>query len=222
MVRSSGFAVVILLALWSGGCGNLKYQALKGTTIDNPPTSPVNVYVRQFHVTSKAAVIELNAAVGGVDLESQAGRSVAVSEMARAGSGLMEISRPSRIEDLTRSILHELRKEKLRIFTDLEQVVDLQSSRVVSNPFRLVSSESEDAQLEISGEALIRSQRVERKFSQKTRTVEIWVRIKDLATGREVAGQPMKAGIRMVFNSKELEEALAVAVVTYLTQKTLF
>ena len=63
---------------------------------------------------------------------------------------------------------------------------------------------------------------MERKFSQKTRTVEIWVRIKDLATGREVAGQPMKAGIRMVFNSKELEEALAVAVVTYLTQKTLF
>ena len=33
---------------------------------------------------------------------------------------------------------------------------------------------------------------------------------------------PLKTGIRMVFNSKELEEAMAVAVMTYLTQKTLF
>ena len=45
--------------------------------------------------------------------------------------------------------------------------------------------------------------------------------IKDLETGKEITLPPMTAGISMTFNSKELEEAIAVFISTLLTQKTL-
>jgi hypothetical protein len=66
------------------------------------------------------------------------------------------------------------------------------------------------------------SQRVEQRFSQNSSSVEIRIKIKDLATGLYTDVLPVKAGINMTFNSKELEEAIAVFISTVLTQKTLF
>ena len=44
-------------ALFAGGCGNLKYQSLKDTSVPNPPTAPIKVFVQQFPVSSKAGVV---------------------------------------------------------------------------------------------------------------------------------------------------------------------
>ena len=119
-------------------------------------------------------------------------------------------------------MLRELRKEKVRVFFDLDRVTDLEEVRDISNPFELVASDSEDAALEISGKALIRSRRVSKQFTQKTDNVEIELIIKDLKTGKVLVKEPMKVGIHLTFNSVELEEAMAVAVVTHLTQRSPF
>ena len=65
------------------------------------------------------------------------------------------------------------------------------------------------------------NKRISKKFSPRTTDVQIEVTIRDLESGRVVEHDTMRFGIHMLFNSKELEEAMAIAVVTYLTQKTL-
>ena len=92
----------------------------------------------------------------------------------------------------------------------------------MNNPFTLVSVDSDEADLEISGTALITSQRVRKVFSPQTQRVQIEVSVRDIKTGKVSKKSPVDAGIVMTFNSRELEEALAVAVVTSLTQKLLF
>ena len=134
----------------------------------------------------------------------------------------MVISRNSRIEDLTRTLLRELRRDKLRIFAEFDRVRDLQNVREVANPFVLVPPEDDDAQLEISGSVLLLSKRVEQRFSQKSTSATVEVVITDLATGKQIRMPPVKAGINMTFNSKELEEAIAILISTVVTQKTLF
>ena len=134
----------------------------------------------------------------------------------------MVISRNSRIEDLTRTLLRELRRDKLRIFAEFDRVRDLQNVREVENPFVLVPPEDDDAQLEISGSVLLLSKRVEQRFSQKSTSATVEVVITDLATGKQIRMPPVKAGINMTFNSKELEEAIAILISTVVTQKTLF
>jgi hypothetical protein len=120
-------------------------------------------------------------------------------------------------------VLRELRKEKLRIFSQMDRVeqLDKDSVREVTNPFVLVADNTE-ADLEISGSARITSQRVRKVFSQNTQNVQVQVEVKDLKTGQISKKTPIDAGIVMIFNSRELEEALAIAVVTSLTQKLLF
>lgn len=200
------------------GCGNLKYMALKGTSIENPPTEPIKMYVKGFPVTSKANVVDPNAALG--DSEYSPGRSI--NSLAEVGNAIMVISRPSRIEDLTRSLLRELRPDQLRIFTEFDRVTDLANVREMPNPFELVPPEDDAAQLEISGSVYLLSQRVEQRFSQRSTSARVELVIKDLETGKEITLPPMTAGISMTFNSKELEEAIAVFISTLLTQKTLF
>ena len=145
------------------------------------------------------------------------------NSLASEGSKLVQISRPSRIEDLSGAVLRELRKDKVRIFsqTDRVKTLDEDSVRQVDNPFELVS-EGTEADLEISGSALITSQRVRKVFSQLTQGVQVEVEVKDLKTGNTSKKSPINAGVIMTFNSRELEEALAIAVVTSLTQKLLF
>ena len=82
--------------------------------------------------------------------------------------------------------------------------------------------EDDDAQLEISGSVLLLSKRVEQRFSQKSTSATVEVVITDLATGKQIRMPPVKAGINMTFNSKELEEAIAILISTVVTQKTLF
>ena len=200
------------------GCGNLKFLALKGTELENPPSMPIKVYVKEFPVTSKANVVDPNAALGDSDVVG--GRSI--NALAEAGNAIMVISRNSRIEDLTRTLLRELRRDKLRIFTELDRVRDLQNVREIANPFVLVPPEDDDAQLEISGSVLLLSKRVEQRFSQKSTSATVEVVITDLATGKQIRMPPVKAGINMTFNSKELEEAIAILISTVVTQKTLF
>ena len=118
--------------------------------------------------------------------------------------------------------MRELRRERVRVLVALDKVESLEDVRLVDNPYELVPAGSAEAHLEITGRALLRSQRVEKKFSRKTDKVEVEVEIKDLKSGKSLKRQPLQVGIEMVFNSKELEEAMAVAVVTYLTQKILF
>jgi hypothetical protein len=215
---------VLLLAgllVCLSGCGNLKYQSLKDTSVANPPTAPVKVYIQEFPVTSKAGVVPPSVTVTDTDFNNQvSGRPI--SGLAGVGNAIVTITRTSRIEDLTRTVLRELRGEQVRTYMDWDKVTDLETVRALDNPFLLVPTEAEDADLEISGSALIRSQRVEKKFSQKTTGVEIEVVIKDLKTGKVMTLPTMVTGIQMLFNSKELEEAMAVAVVTSLMQKTLF
>jgi hypothetical protein len=201
------------------GCGNLKYVALKGTELPNPPTERVRVYVKQFPVTSKANVIDPNAMSGG---DQYQGGGSSTNSLADVGNAIMVISRSTRIEDLTRSLLRELRSSELRFLSEYERVKDLTKVRSMSNPFELVAPEDKRAQLEISGEVILMSQRVEQRFSQNSSSVEVRIKIKDLSTGRETDILPVKAGIHMTFNSKELEEAIAVFISTVLTQKTLF
>ena len=134
----------------------------------------------------------------------------------------MVISRNSRIEDLTRTLLRELRRDKLRVFSELDRVRDLQNVREIANPFILVPPEDDDAQLEISGSVLLLSKRVEQRFSQKSTSATVEVVITDLGTGKQTRMPPVKSGIKMTFNSKELEEAIAILITTVVTQKTLF
>tara|TARA_A100001037_G_scaffold98576_1_gene90009 strand:+ start:1100 stop:1717 length:618 start_codon:yes stop_codon:yes gene_type:complete len=205
-----------MLAL--AGCGNLKYLALKGTQVDNPPLAPVKVYVKEFPVTSKANVVDPNAALG--DSDYGGGRSI--NALAEAGNAIMVISRSTRIEDLTRSLLREMRRDKLRVLTDLDRVSDLQNIREVENPFVLVPPEDDEAQLAISGSVLLLSKRVEQRFSQKSTSAAVEMVITDVATGKKISIPAVKAGINMNFNSKELEEAIAILITTTLAQKTLF
>ncbi len=86
----------------------------------------------------------------------------------------------------------------------------------------LVPPEDEDAQLEISGSIYLLSQRVEQRFSQNSTSVLLDLVVKDVKSGTEIRLPAVKAGISMVFNSKELEEAIAIFISTVLTQKTLF
>ena len=200
------------------GCGNLKLLALKGTELENPPSMPIKMYVKEFPVTSKANVVDPNAALGDSDVGG--GRSI--NALAEAGNAIMVISRNSRIEDLTRTLLRELRRDKLRIFAEFDRVRDLQNVREIANPFVLVPPEDDDAQVEISGSVLLLSKRVEQRFSQKSTSATVEVVITDLATGKQIRMPPVKAGINMTFNSKELEEAIAILISTVVTQKTLF
>jgi|TARA_B100000809_G_scaffold172627_1_gene169904 hypothetical protein len=200
------------------GCGNLKFLALKGTELENPPSAPIKLYVKEFPVTSKANVVDPNAALGDSDMGG--GRSI--NALAEAGNAIMVISRNSRIEDLTRSLLRELRRDKLRVFSELDRVRDLQNVREVANPFILVPPEDDDAQLEISGSVLLLSKRVEQRFSQKSTSATVKMVITDLGTGKQIRMPPVKSGINMTFNSKELEEAIAILITTVVTQKTLF
>ena len=208
----------MVLLVGSMAC-TLKYEALKDTSLPNPPSMPVKIYVKEFPVESKANVVDPRTA----NSASQSTQYV-TNALASQGNKLVQISRPSRIEDLSGALLRELRKDKVRIFTqtDRVEVLDEDSVRQVNNPFELVSADSDDADLEISGTALITSQRVRKVFSSQTQRVQVEVSVKDLKTGKVSTKSPVDAGIVMTFNSRELEEALAVAVVTSLTQKLLF
>jgi len=215
MVKYLGGALLVGLTACT-----LKYEALKDTSLPNPPSMPVKIYVKEFPVESKANVVDPRIA-NSVDSE---GTQYITNALASQGNKLLQISRPSRIEDLSGALLRELRKDKVRIFkqTDWVEVLDEDSVREVNNPFTLVSEDSDEADLEISGTALITSQRVRKVFSPQTQRVQVEVSVKDLKTGKVSTKSPVDAGIVMTFNSKELEEALAVAVVTSLTQKLLF
>ncbi len=217
-VRIAYLAAVSCSFLLAMGCSNLKLLALKGTSLENPPLQPVKIYVKEFPVTSKANVVDPNAALG--DNDYTGGRSI--NALAEVGNAIMVISRNSRIEDLTRSLLRELRRDKLRIFSEYDRVTDLKNIREIDNPFVLVSPEDEEAQLEISGSIYLLSQRVEQRFSQKSTSARLDLVIKDIKSGIEVRLPSTQAGISMAFNSKELEEAIAIFISTVLTQKTLF
>lgn len=216
--RNCFVAAFCCALIFTMGCGNLKMLALKGTSIENPPVQPVKIYIKGFPVTSKANVVDPNAALG--DNDYAGGRSI--NGLAEVGNAIMVISRSSRIEDLTRSALRELRRDKLRIFPEYDRVTDIDNVREIANPFVLVPPEDEEAQLEISGSVYLLSQRVEQRFSQKSTSVQLDLVVKDIKSGAEVRLPAAKAGISMVFNSKELEEAIAIFISTILTQKTLF
>ena len=214
MVKYLGVALLVGLMACT-----LKYEALKDTSLPNPPSMPVKIYVKEFPVESKANVVDPRTA----NSASQSTQYV-TNALASQGNKLVQISRPSRIEDLSGALLRELRKDKVRILTqtDRVEVLDGDSVRQVNNPFTLVSEDSDEADLEISGTALITSQRVRKVFSPQTQRVQVEVSVKDLKTGKVSTKSPVDAGIVMTFNSRELEEALAIAVVTSLTQKLLF
>ena len=209
----------VTLLVGSMAC-TLKYEALKDTSLPNPPSMPVKIYVKEFPVESKANVVDPRTA----NSASSQGTQYITNALASQGSKLVQITRPSRIEDLSGALLRELRKDKVRILTqtDRVEVLDEDSVRQVNNPFTLVLEDSDEADLEISGTALITSQRVRKVFSSQTQRVQVEVSVKDLKTGKVSTKSPVDAGIVMIFNSKELEEALAIAVVTSLTQKLLF
>jgi len=219
IARSAHLTIWLLSMVFVAGCGNLKFQSLKGSSVENPPLERVKVYIKEFPVTSKANVVDPNAALsdGGYG-----GGGSSINSLAEAGNAIMVISRPSRIEDLTRSLLRELRPDQLRTFTDYDRVTDLVNVRAIDNPFVLVPPEDEDAQLEISGSVYLLSQRVEQRFSQRSTSASIELVIKDVKTGNVLSLPSTKAGISMTFNSKELEEAIAIFISTLLTQKTLF
>lgn len=209
----------VALLVGSTAC-TLKYEALKDTSLPNPPSMPVKIYVKEFPVESKANVVDPRTA----NSAGSQGSQYMVNALASQGNKLVQITRPSRIEDLSGALLRELRKDKVRILTqtDRVEVLDGDSVRQVNNPFTLVSEDSDEADLEISGTALITSQRVRKVFSPQTQRVQVEVSVKDLKSGKVSTKSPVDAGIVMTFNSRELEEALAVAVVTSLTQKLLF
>ena len=209
----------VMLLVGSVAC-TLKYEALKDTSLPNPPTTPIKIYVKEFPVESKANVVDPRMATSATDQSTQ----YVTNALASHGNKLVQISRPSRIEDLSKALLHELRRDKVRILTqtDRVEVLDEDSVRQVDNPFTLVSADSDEADLEISGTALITSQRVRKVFSPQTQRVQVEVSVKDLKTGKVSKKNPVDAGIVMTFNSRELEEALAIAVMTSLTQKLLF
>ena len=219
LLKIIAIAVVALVG-WS--CGSLKYELLKGTSVPNPPTAPVKIYVTGFSVTSKANIVDPKAAVGsGAGGYSGANASSATNALASVGNYLAVISRPTRIEDLSGAIIRELRKPQVRVFNDLEMITGLEEIRLIDNPFELVAG-SEDADLEIDGDVMLMSERVSKKFSQKTTSIEVQVSTRDMVTGSMSDKKPLRAGIRMIFNSRELEEAMAVAAITAMTQKILF
>ena len=209
----------MVLLVGSTAC-TLKYEALKDTSVPNPPSVPVKIYVKEFPVESKANVVDPRTA----NSAGSQGSQYITNALASEGNRLVQITRPSRIEDLSGALLRELRKDKVRILTQTDriEVLDEDSVRQVNNPFALVSEDSDEADLEISGTALITSQRVRKVFSPQTQRVQVEVSVRDLKTGKVSTKSPVDAGIVMTFNSRELEEALAVAVVTSLTQKLLF
>ena len=213
--------IYLVLALLGGlSACTLKYEVLKETSLTNPPPGSIKIYIREFPVESKANVVDPRVANSAA---ASQGQQAVTNSLASEGSKLVQISRPSRIEDLSGAVLRELRKDKVRIFsqTDRVKTLDEDSVRQVDNPFELVS-EGTEADLEISGSALITSQRVRKVFSQLTQGVQVEVEVKDLKTGNTSKKSPINAGVIMTFNSRELEEALAIAVVTSLTQKLLF
>ena len=210
-------AIAAVLVLGLEAC-TLKYDVLRGTSVPNPPTAPIKIYIKEFQVVSKASVVDPAAAVGGA---AESGGHAGGGLAEKAGNKLIEISRPSRIEDLSGAIIRELRKNQIQVFSQLDLVKDLQTVRLVDNPFELVSSDV-DAQLEISGTAQINSQRIGKVFSQGTKNIEVAVVVKDLQSGNISKKSPLGVGVKMIFNSKELEEAMAIAVVTSLAQKILF
>ena len=214
MAKYLGMALLVGLTACT-----LKYEVLKGTSLPNPPSAPIKIFIKEFPVESKASVVDPRVAGSA----GSQGEQYVTNALASQGSKLVQISRPSRIEDLSGSVLRELRKEKLRIFSQTDRVeqLDRDSVREVANPFVLVADNTE-ADLEISGSARITSQRVRKVFSQNTKNVQVQVEVKDLKTGQISKKSPIDAGIVMIFNSRELEEALAIAVVTSLTQKLLF
>ncbi|HIG54871.1 MAG TPA: hypothetical protein EYQ18_13025 [Candidatus Handelsmanbacteria bacterium] len=214
MAKYLGMALLVGLTACT-----LKYELLKGTSLPNPPSAPIKIFIKEFPVVSKANVVDPRVA-GSANSQ---GEQYVTNALASQGSKLVQISRPSRIEDLSGSVLRELRKEKLRIFSQMDRVeqLDEDSVREVANPFVLVADNTE-ADLEISGSAKITSQRVRKVFSQNTQNVQVQVEVKDLKTGKMSKKSPINAGIVMTFNSRELEEALAITVVTSLTQKLLF
>jgi len=211
--------MLLLAALVLVGCGSLKYAMLKGTSLPNPPPARLKVYIKEFPVESKASVIERLASVTG---SGNAGGTSSINAMTEVGGGVMEIARPCNIEDLSGAVLYELSRDSVRVFTDMTKIQDLKSVRWVKNPFELVPLSSAEAQVEVSGTALIHSQRVSKKFSQEADWVRLDLTVKDLAGEKVVEREKMRIGLNLIFNSKELEQAMAVAVVTYLTQKTLF
>jgi hypothetical protein len=214
-------AILSLIAL--SGCLSQKYVALKGTSLLNPPTERIKIALGAFPVSSKASVVDPTASVssphdpGGGASTRSAGLSGLAGE-----SRDMEISRSSRIEDLAGAVLREFRRERVRIFVYWEHISDLEEVRELDNPYELVSAESGEAALVINGTALIRSRRISKQFTRKTDSVEIALTVTDVATGLEVAKDRLQLGVNLVFNSEELEEAMAVGVVTHLLQKTLF
>lgn len=208
-----------LLLVGATAC-TLKYESLKDTSLPNPPAMPVKIYVKEFPVESKANVVDPRSANSVADQGGQ----YSTNALASHGNKLLQITRPSRIEDLSGALLRELRKQRVRVFmqTDRVEVLDEDSVRQVNNPFALVAEDSDEADLEISGTAIITSQRVRKVFSPQTQRVQVEVAVKDLKTGKVSKKSPVDAGIVMTFNSRELEEALAIAVVTSLTQRLLF
>ena len=121
------------------------------------------------------------------------------------------------------SVLRELRKDDIStLVVGDEAITEIKDVQVVENPYILVSPEDPEAQLEISGNILIKSERVKKKFTLKTSSVVLELSIKDLATGKVVPMLPFSISLNMIFNSRELEEAITLAVVTSLTQKVLF
>jgi len=220
-MKRAHLGMMLLAAGLAAGCFTLKYELLKETSLANPPSTPIKIYIKEFPVVSKAAVIDPRAADAAA---SQGGQRYFTNELARTGSALTTISRPSRIEDLSGAVLRELRKDKVRVFSQLVliETLDEESVREIDNPFELVSMDSGEAQLEIVGAALISSQRVRKVFSQQTQSVEVEVEVKDLKTGKVSQKAVLNVGVVMTFNSRELEEAMAIAVVTSLTRKLLF
>ena len=214
--------MILLAAGLAAGCITLKYELLKETSLANPPGAPSKIYIREFPVDSKAAVGDPRAADAAA---TQGGQQYVTNELAStAGAALTTISRPSRIEDLSGAVLRELRKDKVRVFSQLVYIDELndETVREIDNPFVIVSMESAEAQLEIVGAALISSQRVRKVFSNQTKSVDVEVEVKDLRTGKVSKKSPSNVGVVMTFNSRELEEAMAIAVVTSLTRKLLF
>ena len=65
--------------------------------------------------------------------------------------------------------------------TDRIEVLDEDSVRQVNNPFKLVSEDADDADLEISGTALITSQRVRKVFSPQTQRVQVEVSVQGIS-----------------------------------------
>jgi hypothetical protein len=193
------------------GCLTMKYELLKKTSIPNPPLSAVAVSIKQFPVESRASIIDPHAAVSGP------GRTFNPTE-----SRLAEISRPSRLEDLSGAIVRELRNERIRTLLTLDQIKALDNTRLVTNPFTLVAEADPQCMLEVSGRVLISSHKTRDLFSPNTDAITITVSVKDLKTGRVSEKTPIRTLIAVPFDSKELEDAMAVAVVTVMTKKTIF